>query len=190
MSLEQDGVWKGGLWAATVWADGVWAEASDPASAIVSGTAVTGLSQSKVVTGGETIVISLQNATWVSSGATFDAQRQNIINGITASVTTTNGWNNEVRDNLAVTAVVRTSNTQATVTLSAQAGISITDNEIITVTVPASATSESGPLIASPSFTLSSTDSVGGEGPFNGEDEWFSYRRRQWAAFRKGRKTI
>lgn len=189
MSLAQDGVWKGGVWAPTAWADGVWAESSDPAGAIVSGTAATGLSQSSVINGGETVVISLQNATWAASGSTFNAQRQNIINGMTASVTTTNGWNNEVRDNLAVTAVARTSDTQVTITLSAQAGLSITSNEIITITVPATATSESGALVASPSFTLSSTDSVGGEGPFSGEDEWFSYRRRQWAAMRNLRKT-
>lgn len=121
--------------------------------ASVSGTVATGLSESQVVTGGETIIITLTEDTWVAVGATFDAQRQNIINGITSAQAETTGWNNEVRDNEVVTSVVRTSDTVVTITLSASASYDITNNEVITVTVPNTAlVTSTEDLVATPTF--------------------------------------
>ena len=115
--------------------------------ATLSGTAASGLTEAEIVAGGETIILTLTNDTWVAAGATFDAQRQAIINGITSAQSETLGWNNVVRDAEAVTSVVRTSNTIVTITLSAAATYDITANETITLTVPASAVDSATQLI-------------------------------------------
>lgn len=175
--------WAEGSFVDAAWTVPAWAQSA--ASATISGA--TTLTQSQIVAGSQQIIVTLADATWVASGATFNAQRQNIIDGITASVTSTNGWNNEVRDNLDVTAVERSSDTVVIVTLSAQAGISITADETITITIPASATSLSDPLVGIPQITLSASSSIGGEGPFETEEDWFAYRRRQWLAYHRPR---
>lgn len=123
----------------------------------VTGTAVTGgVLESEIVAGGETIILTLTNDTWVASGATFDAQRQNIIDGLDAASSPTNGWNNEVRDNEVVGAVVRTSDTVVTITLSAAASYSISGDETVTVTIPATAlVTSSSAITASPTILVS-----------------------------------
>lgn len=72
-------------------------------------------------------------------GTFFDDVRQDIINGLTSAQSETHGWNAEVKAKIAVTDVVRTSNTVVTITLDAEAAYDITAQETITVTVPASA---------------------------------------------------
>ena len=84
----------------------------------------------------------------------FDAQRQAIINGLTSAGAEATGWNNEVRDKIAVTDVVRTDATVVTITLDAEAGYNITANETITGTIPASALDSGTALVASPAFTI------------------------------------
>ena len=84
----------------------------------------------------------------------FADQRQNIINGMTSAGTETLGWNNEVRDKIAVTDVVRTDATIVTITLDAEAGYDITANETITVTIPATALTSGTALVASPTFAI------------------------------------
>lgn len=128
----------------------------DPPSSIALTGTVTTANETDIVTGGKTIILTITGDTWVASGATFDAQRQAIINGITSAGSETNGWNNEVRDNEAVTAVVRTSDTVATITLSASASYNITANETITVTVPSTALTGASAIVASPTFTITS----------------------------------
>lgn len=125
------------------------------ASAAITGTATATIDEADIVAGGDTIIITLTGDTWVTAGATFNAQRQNIIDGLDAASSPTNGWNNEVRDNLAVTTVVRTSDTIATITLSAQAGYDISSQEVITVTIPNTALVTSvGDLTGVPTFTV------------------------------------
>ena len=141
---------------------------SGTAVATISGTAASGLTETQVRDGGETIIITLTNDTWVAAGATFDAERQNIIDGLDSAQSETTGWNNEVRDNLSVTTVVRTSDTVVTITLSAQAAYDITANETITVTVPASAlVTSSTELTASPTFEVTA-DAAVSTGTFGG----------------------
>ena len=113
---------------------------------------------------GKTVIITLTNDTWVASGATFDAQRQNIINGLDSAQSETLGWNNEVRDKEVVTAVVRTSDTVVTITLSAAAAYNITSDETITVTAPATALTGASELTATPTIGVSfvAAPSVGG----------------------------
>lgn len=126
------------------------------ATAAITGTATAGIAEDDITAGGKTIIITLTGDTWVTAGATFDAQRQNIIDGLDSAQSELTGWNNEVRDNEVVTAVVRTSDTVVTITLTAQAGYDITAQETITVTVPNTAlvTSTSN-LAGSPTFTVS-----------------------------------
>lgn len=107
-----------------------------------------GATEAQIVTGGRTLILTLSNDTWVASGATFNAQRQNIIDGVTSAQTETLGWNNEVRDNESVTSVVRTSDTVVTITWSAAPNYDITANETITVTVPATALTGGAQLVA------------------------------------------
>ena len=124
-------------------------------TAAITGTATSTIDEADIVAGGDTIIITLTGDTWVTAGATFNAQRQNIINGLDAASSPTNGWNNEVRDNLAVTTVVRTSDTVVTITLSAQAGYDISSQETITVTIPNTAlVTSTGDLTGSPTFTV------------------------------------
>ncbi|GMU40253.1 MAG: transcriptional regulator FtrA [Chloroflexota bacterium] len=125
------------------------------ASAAVTGTIQGGANgEADIVAGGGTIIITLTNDTWVAAGATFDGQRQNIINGIDSAGAEGAGWDAVVKAGLAVGDVVRTSATVVTVTLPAFAGYNITANETITVTVPASAIASAGALVATPTFTI------------------------------------
>lgn len=126
-----------------------------PATCAVTGTATASITEGNVVSGGKTIILTMTGDTWVAAGGTFDAQRQAIIDGLDSAQSETNGWNNEVRDNLAVTSVVRTSNTVVTITLSAQAAYAITATETITVTVPGAALTGASPITAEPTFTVS-----------------------------------
>jgi len=122
--------------------------------AAITGTAGDGATEVQIVAGGQTIIITLTNDTWVASGGAFDAIRQDIIDGLDSAQAEATGWNNEVRDNLATTTVVRTSDTVVTITLSAQAAYNITAPETITVTVPGSALVGGNPLTATPTFNV------------------------------------
>jgi hypothetical protein len=130
-------------------------ETAAPLSAAVSGTITPFAGKSAVVSGGKTIIIDLTGDTWVAAGGTFDAQRQNIIDGLDSAQSETTGWDNEVRGKQGVTGVVRTSDTRVTITLDAQSGYDITATETITVTVPASAlVTSSSPAVATPTFDI------------------------------------
>ncbi|MCZ6915840.1 MAG: hypothetical protein O7I93_03600, partial [Gemmatimonadetes bacterium] len=105
--------------------------------------------------GGSTITLTLTDDSWAAAGAPFDAQRQNLINGLVSAGAEAAGWNNVVQAGLAVTDVVRTSNIVVTITLAAFPGYDITVTETITATVPASALAQSGgALVAAPTFDV------------------------------------
>ena len=122
-------------------------------SVALTGTVTTAL-EADIVSGGKTIILTLTNDTWVTVGATFDAQRQNIINGLTSAGSELLGWNNVVKALQGVAGVVQTSTTVVTITLDAQATYNITAPETITVTVPATALTGAGALVATPTFTI------------------------------------
>jgi hypothetical protein len=122
-----------------------------------------GITDDEIVAGGQTAVIDLTNDTWVASGATFNAQRQAIIDGITSAQIEATGWNAEVRDKEVVTAVVRTSDTKVTITLTASAAYDITATETITATIPAAALTAAGELVATPNFVVQQA---------SGDDRW------------------
>ena len=122
--------------------------------AAVSGSVATAGDEIEVVNGGGTIFIDLINDTWVAAGATFDAQRQAIINGLDSAQSETNGWNAEVRDKQGVAGVERTSDTRVTITLDAQENYFITADETITVTVPAAALTGAVAITGTPTFAV------------------------------------
>jgi hypothetical protein len=142
----------GNAWGAA-WGDS-WG-ALDAISAAVTGTLGDGATEAEIVASGGTIIITLTGDTWVASGATFDAERQAIIDGLDSNQSYTNGWNAEVRDALAVTTVVRTSDTVVTITVPATAAYDIPSGENITVTIPASALTGAVEETASPTFAIS-----------------------------------
>lgn len=136
------------------------------ATIALTGT-IIGASEADIVAGGKTIILTVTGDTWVAAGGTFDAQRQNIINGLTSSGVEGAGWNPVVKSGAAVTDVVRTSASVVTITLEAFATYSITAFEVITATVPGTALTLGVAIVAAPTFTI--TDSAAtGWGPLLG----------------------
>jgi len=126
-----------------------------PTTATISGGVIGGTTEDDIRAGGRTVIITLANDTWVAAGAAFNAQRQNIINGMVSAGAEAAGWNAVVVALQGVAGVVRTSATQVTITLDAFPTYDITANETITVTVPASALVTSlVPVVAVPTFTI------------------------------------
>ena len=66
-------------------------------SATLTGTITASVVESDIVTGGKTIILTLTGDTWVAAGAAFNAQRQNIINGIDSAQAEATGWDAEVK---------------------------------------------------------------------------------------------
>lgn len=132
-------------------------------SVALTGT-VTTATEADIVTGGKTIILTVSSDTWVTAGATFDAQRQNIINGIDSAQSEAHGWDAEVKAKIAVTDVVRTSATVVTITLDAEASYDITATETITATIPATALTGGNALVASPTFTITPVSAGGHKG--------------------------
>ena len=127
----------------------------------VTGTAIPTQTEADIVSGGKTIILTLNGDAFVASGATFDAERQGIIDGLNSAQTETTGWNNEVRDLEVVSSVVRDSDTQVTITLTASAAYDITAAETITATIPASAlVTGTSPIIATPTFEVTAVGSL------------------------------
>ena len=123
----------------------------------LTGTVTASITESDIVTGGKTIILTVSGDTWVAAGASFDAQRQNIINGLDSGQSEANGWDAVVKATQGVAGVVRTSNTVVTITLDAFATYDITAQETITATVPATALTYNTAYIANPTFTVDTT---------------------------------
>jgi hypothetical protein len=123
-------------------------------SAAITGTVGDGATEAEIVAGSGTVIITLTGDTWVAAGATFDAIRQDIIDGIDSAQAEGTGWDAVVKAGLAVTDVVRTSATVVTVTLPAFGSYNITANETITVTVPSTAVVGGVATIATPTFAV------------------------------------
>ena len=127
-------------------------------TAALTGTITVSTVEGDIVSGGKTIILTLTGDTWVASGATFDAQRQNIIDGIDSAQAETFGWDAEIKAKEVVGAVVRTSSTVVTITLSAASAYDITAQETITATIPATAlVTSASAVVASPTFTVDFT---------------------------------
>jgi hypothetical protein len=146
-------------------------------AAALTGTATASITEADIVAGGKTIIITLTGDTWVAAGAAFDAQRQNIINGFDSAQSEANGWDAVVKATESVSAIVRTSNTVVTWTLSAFPSYNITASETITGTIPATALVGGVAVVATPTISISavgtgslrrnsSLNGLGGSGQF------------------------
>jgi hypothetical protein len=123
-------------------------------TAEVSGTVATG-EEADIVNGGLTVILTLTNDNWIPLGTSFNAQRQNIIDGLTATTNQTLGWNNLVRDTeLAVGDVVRTDDTTVTITLPTVSGYAISSAEVVRATIPAAALLISNDPVSTQTFTI------------------------------------
>jgi len=121
---------------------------SSGVSAALTGTAIAGgVIEAELVAGGETIIITLTGDTWAAAGTGpigSTADTQALIDGLDSAQSESTGWNAEIRDKEVTTAVVRTSDTVATITLTASAAYDITADETITLTIPAAVLVTSG----------------------------------------------
>jgi hypothetical protein len=142
------------------WFNEMFTEGSS-ATAALTGTVTATITETDIVTGGKTIILTLSGDTWVAAGGTFDGQRANIIAGLDSAQSEGTGWDAVVKVLQGVAGVVRTSNTVVTITLDAQATYNITAQETITATIPGTALTLGGAVVATPTFTV---DPVGGGG--------------------------
>lgn len=154
---ENPGAWTNWSTTSTWYAATMALRPSTGATAALTGTAAASINEGDIVAGGKTIILTLTGDTWVASGGTFDAQRQNIIDGIDSAQAEAAGWDAEVKAKQGVAGVVRTSDTVVTITLDAQAAYDITAQETITATIPGSALTGGNPVVASPTFTVAAT---------------------------------
>ena len=122
--------------------------------AALSGTVTPSATEAEVVTGAETLIITLTNDTWDATVGADNAVTTALIAGIDSAQGEPAGWDNVVKAGLTFTDVTRTSATVVTVTLPAFTGYNITAAETITVTVPATAVASSGSITATPTFTI------------------------------------
>lgn len=71
-----------GLASSSVWAISAASFAPASGTAALTGTVTSSIKETDIVAGGKTIILTLTGDTWVADGDTFNAQRQNIIDGI------------------------------------------------------------------------------------------------------------
>ena len=130
-------------------------------SIALTGTATASITESDIVTGGKTLILTITNDTWLAAGTGpigTTANTQALIDGIDSAQAEATGWDAVVKVALVPAAhVVRTSNTVCTITLPACATYHITAQETITATVPAAVLTLAGAVVASPTFTVSAT---------------------------------
>ena len=154
VAATSNGSDRGGVHGVTVYQT----SAAPIATSAITGTATASIDESDIVTGSETVIVTLTNDTFKAAGTGAigsTADTQALIDGMTSAQSETLGWNNEVRDKEVVGSVVRTSNTVATITLTAQAAYNITAQETITVTVPTAVlVTGAGAIVSTPTFTI------------------------------------
>ena len=132
-------------------------------TATLSGTITQSTTESNIVSGGRTIIITLADDTWAADVASDKNKRNDLIGGLSAP-TGTDGdkWNTNVRNEIKNKAgtdpsvVVRTSDKVVTITLPPVSGFDITGDITVSLTIPASVlTTASEPITVSPAFTIS-----------------------------------
>lgn len=117
-------------------------------SVALTGTAIAGgVLESEIVTGGETLIITVTGDQWVPTAGDNNAITTAIIAGITGD----GDWANVP---LAHGDIARTSDTVLTITLPAAASYAITGNETVTVAIPAAALKKGMTPTSSPTFVI------------------------------------
>jgi hypothetical protein len=133
----QPGGWAPGGWQPPGWQPGGGGESPALNATITLSTALT---VERIQAGNEQIIVTLLADTWGAEGATFDAQRQFLIDMLLSQQSETTGWNAEVRAKEVVGAVVRTTDVVVTITLTAAPAYDVEFAETIgPVLIPATA---------------------------------------------------
>jgi hypothetical protein len=133
---------------------------SGGATAALTGSAVVnGAVESAIISGGQTIIITLTGAVWDATIGADNAITDALIANITSTSGEAAGWTAQIiggDGSLDFNDVVRTSDTIVTITLPASASYSLVAEESVTVVVPGSCVQKGiTPVIASPTFYLS-----------------------------------
>lgn len=121
-------------------------------TAAITGTATASITESDIVTGGKTVILTLTGDTFVTGTTSEDG----IAAGSDSDKTGANKWDALIKSDLDNTDVVLSGgNTIATITLPAYASYDTDEQETITWTIPAaSLTTSADPIVASPTFTV------------------------------------
>jgi len=128
-------------------------------TASISGTAATA-TESDIVAGGKTIIITLSNGTFGTQIASLTSKREALIDGLTAGSDTAE-WAKVITALKAAgaAAVTRDSDTQVTITLPATAEYSIAGNQTITLNIPSGSISGvSSTVVAAPTVTIAANE--------------------------------
>ena len=126
-------------------------------SVVLTGTAITELLESDVITGSKTIIATISDDTWLSTLGADNAATTAWLNGLTSDRNGSGEWDTRVRDNLVYTDLTRNSDTVATLVLPASI-YEPEGNETITLTVDVSTmTSTAADVTASPTISITIT---------------------------------
>jgi hypothetical protein len=125
----------------------------------------------------------------VGRSTAFVDVRRPILNGIVSAQSETQGWN-AIRALIPDSAVVRTSNTVVTITLSAVPSYDISALETLTVTVPAIALNGAAAIVATPTITLTPSAQTDGAVDGTADVEGFSQSIYSAVAASAGSATV
>jgi hypothetical protein len=142
---------------ASTWDVGADESTGDAPVAALTGTLADGATEAQIVSGGETLIITLTNDTWDATVGADNAVTTALINGIDSGGAEGTGWDAVVKANMDYQDVDRTSATVVTITLGAEATYDITATETITVTVPGTAVAGGGSIAATPTFDITTS---------------------------------
>jgi hypothetical protein len=127
----------------------------DAISAAITGTIIDDSpDESDIVTGGKTVIITLTNDTWTADVGDDHGDTDDLIAGIDGDDDNPGGWDAVVRAHMVHGDITRTSPTVVTIILAAEATYDILANETVTVTIPASALTAAGEIVAAPTFEI------------------------------------
>lgn len=133
--------------------------APEPVTLALSGTAVDGVSEAAIATGGKTIIVTIANTTWHADIASGSRQAQAFIDSFDSAQSEAGAWDAVVNAELTYSDITRNSGTVATLTLPDFDGdlntqYAITADEIITCNM-SSACLAAAYEGADPSFVIS-----------------------------------
>ncbi|OIQ58737.1 hypothetical protein MOTE_17290 [Moorella thermoacetica] len=132
-------------------------------TATLSGTITQSTTESNIVSGGRTIIITLADDTWAADVASDPSKYYALFDGLSAPAGADGDkWNNDVINEIKNKAstdpsvFVRTSDQVLTITLPPVNGFDITGDITVSLTIPASVlTTANEPITVSPAFTIS-----------------------------------
>ena len=129
-------------------------ESPTPA-AVLTGSLSDDATEAEIVNGGETVIITLANDTWVATIGENNDITTNFIAGIDSNQDFDNfDWDSIVKGGLTYQNITRNDGTTVTVLLPAFNTYDIDSNETITITIPADSLTAGEVVVASPSFSI------------------------------------